>query len=221
MDVLTAIKNRQSVREFLAKPVDDAIILEILDVARFAPSGVNTQPWHVTLVGPKARKQINNDIINARENKIPENPDYQYYPEEWVEPYKTRRKECGMALYGALDIKIDETAKRKAQWYKNYDFFGAPVGLIISIEKIMCKGSWLDLGLFIQSIMLAARHFDLETCPQASLAEYPDIVRKHLNINPKQHIACGIALGYANWQAPVNNYRTTRIPLSEFFTKSD
>tara|TARA_R110002110_G_scaffold271566_1_gene486913 strand:+ start:11223 stop:11933 length:711 start_codon:yes stop_codon:yes gene_type:complete len=209
-DILSIIRDRRSVRAFLNKPVSDEIITRIIDCAKWAPSGVNTQPWHIDVLGPKSQKLISNQIIHAREIQQAENPDYQYYPSEWPEPYKTRRKACGSALYGALNISYSDTEKRKAQWYKNYSFFGAPIGLIFYIDKNLCKGSWMDMGMFIQNVMLAARGCGLETCAQASLSEYPDIIRSTLSIKPKFHIVCGMALGYADWSDPVNQYRTER-----------
>lgn len=216
LEVITAMRDRQCVRSFQEKAVPHETIIHILEAARFAPSGVNTQPWNVAIVGSNHRQKIATAIIAARENQISENPDYNYYPKEWIEPFKSRRKACGMALYGALNIQIQETEKRKVQWYRNYSFFHAPVGLIFYIDKQLSKGSWIDMGMFIQNVMLAARSYGLETCPQASLAEYPDIIREHLNISSQYHIVCGMALGYADWSAPVNQYRTTREPTDTF-----
>jgi nitroreductase len=216
MDVIEAIKKRSSVRAFLSTSVSNEQVMKVLEAARFAPSGVNTQPWHITVVGEQAIKRIGSQIISARDKQIPENPDYSYYPQEWVEPYKSRRKACGLALYSALNIKAEESEKRKVAWYRNYHFFGAPVGMIVHIEKRLGTGSWLDMGMFIQNILLAARGFGLETCPQAALAEYPDIIRTELNIPSDHSIICGIAMGYADWSAPINQYRTTREPLENF-----
>lgn len=215
-EFLTIIRDRRSVRAFLEKEVPQQIVVHILEAARWAPSGVNTQPWHVAMVGQKHRQLISHAIIEARENSNPENPDYQYYPTEWVEPYKSRRKACGLALYGALNIRIDETQKRKQQWYKNYTFFNAPIALIFYLDSKLCKGSWMDMGMFIQNVMLGARCFGLETCPQAALAEYPDIIRQHLQIPPSMHIVCGMAMGYADWSHPINQYRTTRENVETF-----
>lgn len=221
MDVIEAIRNRSSVRAFLSTPVSKEQVMKVLETARFAPSGVNTQPWHVTVVGEQAKKKIGDKIISARENKIPENPDYSYYPQEWVEPYKSRRKACGLALYSALNITVEETEKRKVAWYRNYHFFDAPVGMIVHIEKRLDTGSWLDMGMFIQNILLAARGLGLETCPQAALAEYPDIIRSELDIPSDHSIICGIAMGYADWSAPINQYRTAREPLESFVHWAD
>lgn len=216
LDTITAIRDRRSVRAFLSKPVSKETITQILEVARFAPSGVNTQPWKVAVLGKQSQEKIANAFINAREQNIPENPDYHYYPEIWVDPYKSRRKACGLALYGALNIKIDEKEKRKVQWYRNYSFFGAPVGFIFYLDKTLCKGSWMDTAMFIQNVMLSARAFGLETCPQAALAEYPDIVRQTLSLSEHYHIVCGMALGYADWSHPVNQYRTVREEVDNF-----
>lgn len=221
MNVLEAITHRQSVRRFLQKPVPLTLIQEILEHARFAPSGVNTQPWQVVVVGPKTIQRIGDAIIPLREQGIEPNPDYHYYPEQWVEPYKERRKACGAALYGALNIQYGDAEKRKAAWYRNYYFFEAPWGLLFFIDKNLEKGSWLDCGLFIQNCMLAARGLELETCPQASLSEYPDVVRKIVNVSSDLHLICGMAVGYADWSDPINQYRTTREPVESFTTWLD
>lgn len=216
MDVTTAIRERQSVRGFLKKSIPNELIIQILETARWAPSGVNTQPWQVAVLGDKTRRLISQAFIQAREAKSPENPDYDYYPTEWFEPYQSRRKACGMALYGALGIEKTDTDRRKAQWYKNYYFFDAPCALIISLNGRLGKGAWIDVGMFIQNIMLAARNYGIETCPQAALAEYPDIIRSILKLPSEQHIVCGIALGYADWSLAENQYRTERETVNTF-----
>lgn len=221
VDVIQAIKGRYSARDFLEKPVSNDTLLAILDAARFSPSGVNTQPWKVIITSDNARKKLGDAIIQAKNANIPENPDYDYYPSEWVEPYKTRRKECGLALYSSLNIQIHEKEKRIAAWYRNYYFFHAPVGLIIHMDRFMSTGSWIDIGMFIQNILLSARAFGLECCPQAAMAEYPDIVRSILNIPNDQKIVCGIAIGYADLSKPVNNYRTARETVESFIRYVD
>lgn len=216
MNVSDAIKNRRATRAFLDKPVTKDQILSILETARFAPSGKNTQPWQVVVVQKEFIRQIGDSIVHARESNIPENPDYHYYPLKWVEPYTSRRKACGLALYSAINIALSDTEKRKVQWYRNYYFFNAPVGLLFFLEKELEKGSWVDMGLFIQNVMLAAREQGLETCPQASLAEYPDIVRDIVKMPDKMALVCGMAIGYADYNHPINQYRTTREPAKEF-----
>lgn len=216
IDLFTAIRDRRSVRAFLDKPVPHELVIQILDLARWAPSGVNTQPWKVAILGKKAREKIYTSILDARQHDVPENPDYHYYPETWIEPYKSRRKACGLALYGSLNIAIGDVEKRKTQWFKNYAFFGAPVALIFYLDKVLKTGSWMDNAMFMQNIMLAARGFGLETCPQAALAEYPDLIREALSLSEEYHIVAGMAIGYADWSHPVNNYRTTRESVEKF-----
>jgi nitroreductase len=216
MDTAEAIRKRQSTRAFLDRDVSDEIVTSILDTARWAPSGVNTQPWQVAVLRGQTKQRVGDDIIAARERGDAENPDYQYYPTEWADPYKTRRFECGMALYGALGIGREDKDKRKQAWYANYHFFGAPVGLLFFLDRQLSQGSWVDMGMFIQSVMLSAINHGLATCPQASLAEYPDIVRNALDIPRELALVCGMALGYPDEDAPVNNYRTTREPVEKF-----
>lgn len=216
LNVLDAIEKRTSTRAFLDREVSKETIEAIMNIARWAPSGTNTQPWHVAVLQGQVKQQLSAEIITARHAGIPENPDYHYYTGELTEPYKTRRKECGIALYQALDIKRDDYVRRQEVWENNYRFFDSPVGLIFYIDRQLEKGSWLDMGMFIQNVMLAALGFGLATCPQAALAEYPDLVRKHLDLTPEWSIVCGMSLGYPDQLAAVNNYRTSRIPINEF-----
>ncbi len=216
MDILQAIEQRHCVRAYLDKAPDHQVVRQILDVARWAPSGANIQPWQVAVVTGKTRRQIGEAIIAAREDRQAEKPDYPYYPAEWRKPYKQRRRECGLALYKAQDIGRHDEQKRLEAWYRNYRFFDAPVGLIFYIDDIMQTGSWLDMGMFLQNIMLAARHFGLATCPQASLAEYPDLIREILGLEADKLILCGMALGYEDPDAPVNQYRLPREDVDSF-----
>ncbi len=211
-----AIRERHSTRAYLDKPVAHDTVEAILELARQAPSGVNTQPWQVCVLTGQTKQQLGEAIIQARDSGQNENPDYAYYPREWHSPYRERRKSCGLALYQALDIGREDRDKQKAAWYRNYRFFDAPIGLLFLIDRQLEKGSWLDMGLFIQNVMLAAKGFGLDTCPQASLAEFPDIVRKQLDLPTDLQVVCGMALGYADPDHPVNRYRLERLPVSEF-----
>lgn len=215
-ETIDTIKARHSVRAFLDKAVDKQTIELILETARWAPSGVNTQPWCVEVAQGDCKQQITDAIIEARETGLEENPDYTYYPTTWFEPYKSRRKQTGMELYGALGISMDEKDRRKEAWYNNYRFFNAPVGLFFFIHKEMGLGSILDLGMFIQNVMLAAQSLGLSSCPQASLVEYPDIVREHLKVDDHWMLVAGMSLGYADPDAAVNRYRVGRLDLDEF-----
>jgi len=221
MDVLEAMRGRKSTRAYLDKPVARATIESVLDAARWAPSGVNSQPWQVAVVTGAIKARISEALLAARTAKQPENPDYAYYPSEWQEPYKSRRKATGLALYQALHIGKDDPLARLKAWNNNYCFFGAPVGLLFFVDRVLAQGAWVDMGMFIENVMLAARGHGLETCPQASLAEYPELVRGILNIPATRALVCGMALGYADTGAPVNSYRTEREPVSAFTTWHD
>lgn len=216
MDIINAITSRWSCRAYLDQAVSKEQIQQILDTARWTPSGVNAQPWQVAVVTGKTKQAITDALIQAREEQQPENPDYDVYPQKWREPYKSRRINTGLSLYRALGIKKDDPDGRKKAWYNNYRLFGAPVGLLFFVDKDMGKGSWIDMGMFLQSIMLAANGLGLATCPQASLAEYPDKIRQILGIPDNQQLVVGMALGYPDRQHPVNNYRLEREAVDSF-----
>lgn len=216
MHTLDAITSRQSSRSFLSREVSQQTITEILSAARWAPSGANMQPWRVAVASGESKQRIGDAILAARKNGMEGAPDYQYYPPEWFEPYSLRRKTTGLALYSALGIGREDKLERLAAWDSNYRFFDAPVGLLIFLDRRLAQGSWMDLGMFLQNIMLAAHATGLATCPQASISDYPDIVRDILGIEHNWALACGIALGYPDKDAPVNNYRTTREPVESF-----
>lgn len=221
MNVIDAITQRHSVRAYLDRPVPAERIRAILDAARHAPSGVNTQPWNVAVVTGETKRRLGEALIAAREAGQAENPDYPYYPDAWREPWAARRKACGLALYRALGIGRGDAEGRKAAWYRNYRFFDAPVGLIFHMDRGFRTGSFLDMGMFMENVMLAALEHDLGTCPQASLAEYPDIVRDVLGLPAEQMIVCGMALGHPDPDAPVNRYRLEREPVDAFTTWHD
>lgn len=216
MDVIDAIKSRSSTRAFLDKPVGRETVEAILDTARWAPSGGNLQPWQVTVVTDKTKKRIGEAIIQARKAGEKERSDFAYYPHEWFEPYKSRRAATGIALYRSLGIARNDMQGRAEAWNRNYRFFDAPVGLLFFINHKLGNGAWTDLGIFLQSLMLTACAHGLATCPQASLSDYPDIIRNILDIGDDCTLICGLALGYPDPEAPVNQYRTDRIKLSEF-----
>ena len=216
MEVTEAIRNRKSTRAFLPKPVDKKLIKDILECARWAPSGVNSQPWQVAVVFEETKNKLANALAKCRANGESSRQDYDYYPTKIDEPYLSRKKICGKALYTALNIKKNDIKKRKEQWMKNYYSFDAPVVLYFFIDEILETGSWVDCGMFIQNVMLAARGLGLETCAQAALAEYPDVVRNILKINDTKKLICGMALGHANYQDTSYQYRTEREPVETF-----
>ncbi len=216
MNVREALLARKSVRAFLERPVAREIIERILDAARHAPSGANTQPWQVAVVAGHAKARIEARMLAEFRAGRRGRPDYPYYPAEWRSPYRERRFDCGMQLYEALGIARDDKATRLAQWERNYRAFGAPVAMFFFLDRRLAQGSLLDYGMFLQSVMLMAVEEGLATCPQAALAEYPDIVREELGLADEMMLVCGMALGYEDAGHPVNGYRTPREPVSAF-----
>jgi len=221
LDIKEAIEGRISVRAFQDKPVSKETLTQVLDIARWAPSGTNTQPWKVVVSQGQSKQAISSAFLEAATSGTKINPDYLYYPEEWIEPFKSRRFQCGMDLYSALDIGRGDKEKRMEASLDNYRFFGAPVSLFFFIDNVMGKGSWFDMGMFLQSVMLAAREFGLGTCPQASTTDYPDIVRDILGVSDQYSLICGLSLGYPDDSKPINQYRTRRDEVNEFTTWVD
>lgn len=217
MNILDAIETRASTRAFLDREVDKEIIEKILLTARWAPSSTNTQPWQVAVLRGTAKQRLCTALLQAAKEGKELCPDYPHYPELWVEPYKARRFACGMALYEAAGVKREDKQKRLELWQRNYQAFGAPCVLLFFIDAHLGKASWLDYGMFLENIMLAAQEYGLQTCAQASLSNYPDLVRQQLGeIYNDKHLICGLALGYADKTAKINAYRTEREPLNAF-----
>lgn len=214
-----AIMSRRSVRAFLPTAVPHEEVEAILDVARFSASGVNMQPWQVHVVTGEAKERlsmaisaIDNDPQLCSDLQDP----YTYYPNEWVTPYIDRRRKVGWDLYGLLGIAKGEKQHMHAQHGRNYRFFDAPVGLLFTVDKVLKQGSLLDYGMFLQSIMLAARGRGLHTCPQAAFLKYHSIISTLLNIPADQMLVCGMSLGYADPKAIENTLITGREPVSAF-----
>jgi nitroreductase len=214
-----AITSRRSVRAFLPDPVDEETIRDILRVASRAPSGTNMQPWKVWVTTGETKQKITDAIldsgIRAEKAKWDE---YKYYPDQFFEPYYARRRAVGFALYGALGIGKRDVDQMRAQHDRNFVFFDAPVGMIFTIDRRLNHGSWIDHGMFLQSIMIAARGRGLHTCPQAAFAPYHNQIRPVLGIPDEEIVVCGMALGYEDASKRENSLRTERVPLEEFVT---
>lgn len=196
------IASRLSCREFSGTPVSRATVEQILRVARFAPSGANIQPWHVYVLAGAARTEVSAAILRAYESEPNEHvSEYQYYASEFPEPYLGRRQEFGRLYYSSLGIAQSDAEARSRQTAKNFTFFGAPVGLIVTIDRRLAMGSWLDLGMFIQNVMLAALGRGLQSCPQETFARYHRILRPLLSVPAEQMVACGISLGHPRQRA--------------------
>ena len=216
MLVSEALKNRKSTRAFLPKAVDKEIIERILAQAGQAPSGVNSQPWQVAVITGETKQKLQEQMESTFRNGEKGEMEYQYYPLQWEEPYKGRRKACGLQMYSTLEIAREDKQRQLDQWAANYRSFDAPVMLLFFMDGVMDTGSYLDYGMFLQSIMLAAVEEGLATCPQAALGEYPKIVKETLGYPEDTIVICGMALGYEDTEALVNTYRTPREDISTF-----
>ncbi|MGY4304495.1 nitroreductase [Bradyrhizobium sp. USDA 4369] len=217
MDAIAAMLERRSTRGFADRPVERGMIDEILDAARWAPSGANMQPWQVYVLCGGWKEKVTTAMMAERAATHPPKPDYSYYPDEWFEPYRHRRLSLGSAMYKSLGRYLSPKA-REDSWNRNYTFFGAPVALLFFIDRRLNLGSWLDYGMFLQNVMLAARASGLDTCPQASIADYPDAIRRVLGISDHLLLLCGLSLGYADPTQPVNSFERTRLAVSDFTT---
>lgn len=216
MNTEEAIRNRKSVRAYLDKAVSDDQINQLLSLAACSPSGANTQPWQVAVIRADTKQKLQQALERAFASGEKSEKDFQYYPLEWTPLYKQRRVDCGAQLYDALQIKRADTERRREQWARNYRAFDAPVLLMFFLDSSLETGSFMDAGMFMQTLMVAAVHMGLATCAEAALAEYPQVVREVLGMNSSTKVVCGMALGYEDTTAPVNQYRTPRAKPAEF-----
>ena len=218
-DVKNAIISRRSVRKFLSKGINKEIIEDILNVSARAPSGTNIQPWNVHVLTGSARNRICKKASSAfLDPKIDKKNDRLHYMDNFRDPYITRRRKVGWDLYELLNIKKGDYEKTKAFHVQNFNFFDAPVGLLFTIEKDLGWMSWLDYGMFLQNICIAARGYGLHTCPQAAWGQMNNVLSPLLNIQDNHIIHCGISLGWEDENAEVNKLRTVREDINNFIT---
>jgi nitroreductase len=218
-----AIESRFSTRQFLPTPVPRETIEEILELARRAPSGTNTQPWKVYVLQGETLRTVS-DKVCAAHDAIYANPalaadyreEYDYYPRKWVSPYIDRRRENGWSLYGLLGITKGDKDKMHAQHQRNYRFFDAPLGFMFTIDRVLERGSLVDYGMFLQNIMVAARARGLHTCPQAAWNGYAKIITPLIGAGADEMLVCGMSMGYADETALVNGFHTPREPVEAF-----
>jgi nitroreductase len=213
-----AMLSRRSLRAFRSDPVPRETVERILALASRAPSGTNIQPWHVTVVAGEARARLTQAMYAEFMERGEEawKREFDYYPSKWREPYLSRRRKIGWDLYGLLGIGKGERERTHRQHARNYLFFDAPVGLVITLERDLPVGAWLDTGMFLQNVMLAARAFGLDTCPQAAIASAHPVLRRELAIPEEQVVVCGMSLGYARADAIENTLVTVREPVARF-----
>ena len=218
-----AIASRFSARAFLPRPVSREVLTELLQIASRAPSGTNTQPWRVYVLQGDSRDQLVHKVCAAHDavradpsQAVRYSEEYDYYPEKWVSPYIDRRRENGWSLYGLLGITKADKDKMHLQHQRNFRFFDAPVGLMFTVDRVMGRGSLVDYGMFLQTLMVAARARGLHTCPQAAWNGFASIVLPHVGAGSNEMLVCGMALGYADEQQTVNSFHTPREPVESF-----
>jgi nitroreductase len=219
MLVSEALRTRITVRAFKPDPIASKTITEIIAKAARAPSGGNLQPWRTYLLNGEARNELVRRVRAKREtHPMGERPEYHIYPPELTEPYKTRRYRVGEMMYATMGIPREDKPARLKFFSGNWEFFGAPAGMIFTIDRQMQQGQWSDLGMFLQSIMLLAREYGLHTCPQEAWAVWHSVIREYLSVPENEMIFCGMAIGYADETHPVNSLVSERADLSEYVT---
>jgi nitroreductase len=214
-----AIESRRSLRAFLPTPVPSEVVEDILRVASRAPSGTNTQPWKVTVLTGQAKTSLSAKIRAVHDDPqelARHSAEYVYYPTDWHSPYIDRRRKVGWDLYGLLGIGKTDKARMHRQHGRNYDFFGAPVGLMFTIDRTLRQGSWLDYGMFLENVMIAARGRGLDTCPQAAFMQFHRIITEHIGAPQTDMLVCGMSLGHADPAAIENSLVTEREPVAGF-----
>ncbi|MEX3946937.1 nitroreductase [Paraburkholderia sp. EG287B] len=217
MKVSEAVTSRKSVRQFLPGPVDPAIIRRVLDTAARAPSGGNLQPWHVHVVGGESLAKLKS-IMADRIAQAPagEPMEYDVYPRELGSPYRERRYQVGEDLYRSIDVAREDRPGRLRQFARNYAFFDAPLALFCSVDRQMGPPQWADLGMFLQTVMLLLREAGLHSCAQECWARYAQSVGEFLALPRERMVFCGMAIGHEDADAPINQWRSARVPLDEF-----
>ncbi|MBC7685323.1 MAG: nitroreductase family protein [Bdellovibrionales bacterium] len=214
-----AIASRRSIRAFLPTPVAREDIEAILAVGARAPSGTNIQPWKVTVLTGAPLQRLSDAIMAVYQDKEAADAhteEYAYYPRQWKSPFIERRRKVGWDLYALLGLTREDKAGMAAQHGRNYRFFDAPVGLIFTIDRVLEQGSWLDYGMFLQNIMVAARGRGLDTCPQAAFTQFHRIIAEQLGLPENETVVCGMALGFADPTKIENSLVTERAPLTDF-----
>jgi nitroreductase len=217
MTVTEALKARTSIREFLPEPLPETLVREILDVARWSPSGGNLQPWKVIAVSG-TEKQAVTDLAHRtlQENPRGEATEYPVYPEKLWDPYRARRYDLGEQMYALLEIPREDKFARLARFARNYEFFGAPVGLFFVIDRRMGHGQWAHLGMFMQSLALAAIERGVASCMQEAWSAVRTSLAHHFALSSDEVLYCGMSLGYADPDAAVNRLRSERASVDEF-----
>jgi len=220
MDVKEAFISRRSVRRFLPDPIPKDKIKNILECSAFAPSGHNIQPWHVYVVEGKKKEAITKSILGSIEDGSAKNfkQEFDYYPTEWFEPFVSRRRAVGFELYKLLNIGRDDFEARDKQMQENFHFFGAPVGMFITMDRRLATGTFMDVGMFIQSILVGARGEGLHSCGQVAFTKFHTLISDHLNFKENEMLVCGVSIGYEDTNAPENALRVEKLKHTDYTT---
>jgi nitroreductase len=220
MNVKEAFVSRRSVRRFLPESVSKEKIENILEGAAFAPSGHNIQPWHVYVVQGQKKLSITQSIIDAIKDGSSKNmkTEFDYYPTEWFEPFVSRRRAVGFELYKLLEIGRDDFEARDKQMQENFHFFGAPVGMFITMDKRLATGTFMDVGMFIQSILVGARGEGLHSCGQVAFTKFHTLIAEQLEFKENEMLVCGVSIGYEDTSAAENALRVEKLQYSDFTT---
>jgi len=217
ISVNEAIANRRSIRQFLDKPVAKEDVIDILEQAKRAPSGGNLQPWKVYVLAGEFRDRLVNTVAEKSAiNPVGDGTEYDIYPPQLTDPYRTRRRDVGSDLYQLIGIPREDKMAKFAQLAKNFEFFGAPVGLIFTIDRQMGLGQWADLGMFMQNVMLMAKSKGLDTCAQEAWAVWHKTIAEIAEIPDEEMVFAGMCLGYADSDAVINELVSKRANLDEF-----
>lgn len=219
--VTDAVNSRRSLRAFTSQEVSTDVLRQIFVTAARSPSGTNMQPWQAHLLVGDSLSKVAASVLNAYDNDVPFEAEEPYYPDRFFEPYLSRRRKVGWDLYTLLGIEKGDKQKMKAQHRRNFEFFQAPVGVMFTINRNLNTGSWLDYGMFLQSVMLLAREAGLHTCPQAAFCGYHKAIRQALPLHEDDVVVCGMSIGYADFDVVENTLETERAPFEEFVTVHD
>jgi nitroreductase len=215
--VTDAVLSRHACRAFTKKPVDLDVVRELIAIARYAPSGGNLQPWMVHVLAGDAMARFRAMLAPKIESAPMGNAsEYDIYPPNLKEPYRSRRFKVGADLYEHVGIKYEDRPGRMRQFARNFDFFGAPVGMFFLLDRTMGPPQWSDLGMFIQTLMLLARERGLETCPQEAWTSWHQEVTEFIGSAPEVMLFCGLAMGYGDYSAPINRLRSDRAAVGDF-----
>jgi nitroreductase len=220
MNVHEAIMSRRSIRRFLPTPVPMESLRRIMEGAGRAPSGHNIQPWKAYVVAGEVRDKLAADIVKTARDEPEENrqPEYDYYPTEWFEPFLSRRRATGYGLYSVLGIAREDRQARIDQMARNYTFFDAPVGIFVTMNRRLATGTYMDIGMFLENILVGARGEGLDTCGQAVFTWFHKVIRRHLPIPDEELLACGISVGYADPDAPENSPFLDKLGVDDYTT---